>query len=81
MLPPTPAPTNTATGDRNKNLPADSGKTYVVRKGESPYTIADKFKVDATALLKLNGIDDPKKLKIGQTLRIPAANQGKTKQT
>lgn len=71
-----PAPT---TVDKNGRLPADSGKTYVVRKGDSPYTIADRLKVDASALLKLNGIDDPKKLRPGQTLHVPAANHGKTK--
>lgn len=70
---------NTAAADRSTHAPADSGKTYQVRAGDNPHSIADKFKVDAAALLKLNGIDDPKKLKAGQTLRIPAANQGKTK--
>ena len=58
---------------------AGFGKTYVVQKGESPYTIAEKLKVDAAALLKLNGIDDPKKLKPGQTLHVPAATHPKTK--
>ena len=69
----TPVATNTA------HLPPDSGKTYVVKKGDSPYTIADHFKVEVPALLKLNGIDDPKKLKLGQTLKIPAAVHGKLK--
>lgn len=72
----TPAPTN---GDKNSHLPPDSGKTYVVKKGDSPYTIADHFKVEVPALLKLNGIDDPKKLKLGQTLKIPAAVHSKPK--
>ncbi len=71
-----PVPTN---GDKNAHPPADSGKTYVVKKGDSPYNIADRFKVEVPALLKLNGIDDPKKLKLGQTLKIPAAAHVKTK--
>ena len=62
-----------ANGDKGAHLPPDSGKTYVVKKGDSLYTIADHFKVEVPALLKLNGIDDPKKLKLGQTLKIPAA--------
>ena len=70
------ASTPTAPG---AHLPPDSGKTYVVQKGDSPYTIAEKLKVDASALLKLNGIDDPKKLKPGQTLHIPATNHAKPK--
>lgn len=53
-------------------LPPDSGKTYVIGKGESAYTIAQKLKVTPDALLKLNGITDPKKLKPGQKLRVPA---------
>lgn len=54
------------------HLPPDSGKTYVIGKGESAYTIAQKLKVTPEALLKLNGIADPKKLKPGQKLRVPA---------
>lgn len=49
----------------------DSGKTYTVGKGESPYLIAHKLKVSYESLLKLNRIDDPKKLKPGQKLRVP----------
>jgi LysM repeat protein len=51
---------------------ADSGKTYVVVKGDNPVTISRKFKVSYDSLLELNHIDDPKKLKIGQKLLIPA---------
>ena len=50
----------------------DSGKTYVVAKGDNPVTIAKKFKVSYDDLLALNHIDDPRKLKIGQKLLIPA---------
>jgi len=51
---------------------ADSGKTYVVAKGENPLTIAHKFKVSYDDLLAINHIDDPRKLQIGQKLIIPA---------
>ena len=74
-----PATPNAPAGDKNAHLPPDSGKTYVVQKGESPYTIAEKLKLDASALLKLNGIDDPKKLKPGQILHVPVTNHAKTK--
>ena len=50
---------------------SDSGKTYVVAKGDNPVTIAKKFKVAYDDLLALNHIDDPRKLKIGQKLLIP----------
>ena len=59
--------------------PPDSGKSYVVGKGESIYTIAQKLKVSPEAVLKLNQIDDPKKLKPGQKLRVPVANKAKGK--
>lgn len=49
----------------------DANKTYVVQSGDSPAKIAKKFKVSFENLLKVNNIDDPKKLKIGQTLVIP----------
>ncbi len=67
--------TNTSPTGSSKpavRLPPDSGQTYTVGKGESPYTIAHKLKVNADTLLKLNGIDDPKKIKPGQKLRVPA---------
>jgi len=50
---------------------SDSGKTYIVAKGDNPVTIAKKFKVSYDDLLALNHIDDPRKLKIGQKLSIP----------
>jgi LysM repeat protein len=45
---------------------------YVVVKGDNPVAIARKFHVSYDELLKLNKIEDPKKLKIGQKLKIPA---------
>lgn len=63
----TPVPTS-----KQAHPATDPGQTYTVGKGESPYTIAHKFKVNPDTLLKLNGIDDPKKIKPGQKLRIPA---------
>ena len=50
---------------------ADSGKVYVVVKGDNPVTIAKKFKVSYDDLVALNHIDDPRKLQIGQKLLIP----------
>jgi LysM repeat protein len=55
-----------------KEPAADSaGQSYVVAKGDNPYSIAKKFKVTQEALMKANNIDDPRKLKIGQKLAIP----------
>jgi LysM repeat protein len=52
--------------------PADSGKTYVVAKGDTPVSIAKKLKVPYDDLLAVNHIEDPHKLQIGQKLLIPA---------
>jgi len=49
----------------------DSGKTYVVVKGDNPVTIARRLHVSYDALLALNQIDDPRKLQIGQKLHVP----------
>jgi LysM repeat protein len=57
---------------------SDSGKTYVVAKGDNPVTIAKKFKVSYDDLVALNHIDDPRKLKIGQKLSIPVKPMKKT---
>jgi LysM repeat protein len=58
-----------------KTTPAiakDGGEIYTVKKGDNPVAIARKFHVNYDELLKLNKIEDPKKLKIGQKLKIPA---------
>ena len=52
----------------------DSKRVYVVAKGDNPAAIAKKFKVSYDELLSLNHIDDPRKLKLGQKLFIPAKN-------
>ncbi|HEY4284284.1 MAG TPA: LysM domain-containing protein [Chthoniobacterales bacterium] len=49
----------------------DTHKIYTVAKGDTPVTIAKKFKVSHDEVLALNHIDDPRKLKIGQKLLIP----------
>ena len=50
---------------------ADSGKSYVVKSGDSVWRIANRFKVDQAALMKANGISDARKVKIGMNLMIP----------
>lgn len=55
----------------------DSGKTYVVAKGDNPVGIAKKLKVSYDELLGLNHITDPKKLQIGQKLLVPKPPKAK----
>ena len=48
-----------------------SSRTHVVKTGDNPVRIAKSLGVKLEDLLALNGIDDPKKLKVGQTLKVP----------
>ena len=50
----------------------DSGTTYTVAKGDNPERIAKKLHVAYSELIKLNRIEDPTKLQIGQKLHVPA---------
>ncbi|MEA3186624.1 MAG: hypothetical protein QOD99_454, partial [Chthoniobacter sp.] len=53
----------------------DSGDFYTVARGDTPLTIAKKFRVSAEELLKLNKIEDPKKIQIGQKLKLPVKHK------
>jgi LysM repeat protein len=44
-------------------------------KGDNPYKIARKFKISTVELMKANNITDPKKIQIGQKLKIPASTK------
>ena len=57
-----PAPVTTASA---------SGRSHVVRSGETPWAIAQKYGVSVDALMKANAIDDPRRLKVDMTLKIP----------
>ena len=66
---------NAVTGSVPTSVAQDQGATteYTVVKGDSPYKIAKKFKITPDQLIKANGITDPKKIQIGQKLKIPAS--------
>lgn len=51
--------------------PAESGKTHVVKKGETLGGIARKYGTTVSALQKLNNIKDPSKIRIGQKIKLP----------
>ncbi|HAV14676.1 MAG TPA: hypothetical protein DCX06_14460 [Opitutae bacterium] len=48
----------------------DSGRTHTVKSGEYPATIARKYGMTSGELLALNGITDPRKLQVGQVLKV-----------
>jgi LysM repeat protein len=51
---------------------SEMDKYYVIQRGDTPASIAKKLKVNSADLLKVNSIEDPKKLQIGQRLQIPS---------
>ena len=74
-----PAETHKIADAKNAaSTPKDFGETYAVAKGDNPVNIAKKLHVNYDELLKLNKIDDPKKLQIGQKLRIPGKHKDGT---
>jgi len=46
--------------------------TYRVKKGESLYTIARKFRTTEQAIVEANNIKNPSRIRVGQSLLIPA---------
>lgn len=64
-----PAPVKVET--KAAAAPSSGAATYKVEKGDNPYTIAKKLSVSYQDLLKVNGIEDPTKLQIGQILKVP----------
>jgi LysM repeat protein len=65
-------PTHSPAPRAEKKSIQDGAKSYTVAKGDTPVSIAKKFKVPYDDLLAANHIDDPGKLKVGQKLIIPA---------
>ena len=51
--------------------PTIGEQTYVVKAGDNPATIAQQFRIKTEDLMAANNIDDPQKLQIGQSLKIP----------
>lgn len=57
--------------------PAAPASTYTVQPGDNPWSIAKKHGVKLEDLLKANEIKDPKNLKIGDVLKLPAGATAK----
>ncbi len=74
-LPPSPssstAPLVTPTPEDSSNS-SPALREYTILKGDNPYKVARKFHVSYEELIKLNNITDPRKIQIGQKLKIPA---------
>ena len=53
------------------SMPSSKSTAYVVKPGDSVWRISQKFKVSQDALMKANGISNPRKLRVGMKLKIP----------
>lgn len=62
-----------ATSPRSTAAPTSGGRTHTVQAGETPGGIASKYGVSVSDLMSLNGISDPRRMRLGQTLNIPGA--------
>src|SRR6266852_5372094 len=47
-----------------------TGEFYVVKRGDTLYSIALEHGVDYRELAQLNGLDDPTRIRVGQVLRV-----------
>ncbi|MDQ6671756.1 MAG: LysM peptidoglycan-binding domain-containing protein [Chloroflexota bacterium] len=75
-------PTATAIGvappaEQPAPSPTVGEQVYVVQTGDYPEKIAQKFGIKTDELIAANNIQDPQKLQIGQTLKIPSPASGR----
>ncbi len=48
-----------------------SGRTYTVKSGDTLWRISRRYKVSTTSILKLNGMKDANRLRVGAKIKIP----------
>ncbi|PAW89906.1 MAG: hypothetical protein B9S33_02470 [Pedosphaera sp. Tous-C6FEB] len=69
---PAPPSTPATQAPAPKAAKAPATRSHVVKSGDTPATIARQHNVKVESLLIANPGLDPKRLKIGQTLAVPA---------
>jgi LysM repeat protein len=75
--PPTPTPIAVVPPATPMPSPTPGEQTYIVKAGDNPASIAQQFRIKTEDLMAANNIDDPQKLQIGQTLKIPPPSTGR----
>ncbi len=55
--------------------PGSGPRTYVVKRGDTLYSIALEHGADYRELAQANKLDDPSKIRVGQELRLPASEE------
>ncbi len=75
--PPTPSPGTAATAQTGTPKPAEAAgrRTHTVKAGETPGSIAKQHGIPVSKLLDANPGLDPKRMRIGQSLKLPPANR------
>ena len=76
---PTATPIAVVTPEPPPPTPTAPEQSYIVKAGDNPASIAQQFKIKTEDLIAANNIDDPQKLQIGQTLKIPAPGSAPTR--
>ena len=67
-----PAPVNATNSSRLAATPAATPRTHIVKAGERPSSIARMYGVKLEALMAANPKVEARRLRVGQTLNIPA---------
>jgi len=62
--PTTPAP--------KPDAPAPRPSEYTLAPGDNLYMVSRKLQVSYNELLQANGLSDPRQLRVGQKLKVPA---------
>lgn len=57
--------------------PVQAGGAYTVRSGDTISSIARRYRVQESDILRLNGITNPDRLRLGQQLRLPADGEAR----
>jgi membrane-bound lytic murein transglycosylase D len=64
--------------EKRQGTVASAPLTHKVRRGETPTSIAKRYKVSVTALMKMNGLRSARQMRVGKVLRIPGRGRGRT---
>lgn len=69
-----PAPTTAAFNSRYGSYEARGSTVHIVRPGDTLYRIAQSYGISVERLERANRISDPRNLRVGQRLTIPAGD-------
>lgn len=64
-------PAATPVKETEKVAPKPAARSYTVQQGDNLWKISKRLKVDQAKLMKANGIEDARKLRVGMTLVVP----------